>query len=112
VRHFFPSGEISPDLVTLPPILIFGATLKKTWEDARHDQGCQMVCFQTKNANLDKFWRALQWKMLVYVFYGHLVHFTVLCYILLAFGKVRGKLVYFIPFWYFVPRKIWQPWTR
>jgi hypothetical protein len=29
-------------------------------------QGCQMVCFQTKNYNLGKFWRALQWKMLVY----------------------------------------------
>jgi hypothetical protein len=23
------------------------------------DQGCQMVCFQTKNPNLGKFWRAL-----------------------------------------------------
>jgi hypothetical protein len=22
-------------------------------------QGCQMVCFQTKNPNLGKFWRAL-----------------------------------------------------
>jgi hypothetical protein len=27
---------------------------------------CQMVYFQTKNRNLDKYWRALQWKMLVY----------------------------------------------
>jgi hypothetical protein len=24
------------------------------------NQGCQMVCFQTKNPNLDKFWRALE----------------------------------------------------
>jgi hypothetical protein len=23
-------------------------------------QGCQMVCFQTKNPNLGKFWRALE----------------------------------------------------
>jgi hypothetical protein len=46
------------------------------------------------------------------IFYGHLVHFTVFCYILLTFGKVRGNLVYFIPFWYFVPRKIWQPWLE
>jgi hypothetical protein len=23
-------------------------------------QGCQMVCFQTKNPNLGKFWRVLQ----------------------------------------------------
>jgi hypothetical protein len=27
---------------------------------------CQMVCFQTKNSNLGKFWRVLLWKMLVY----------------------------------------------
>jgi hypothetical protein len=45
------------------------------------------------------------------LFYGHLVHFTVVCYILLTFGIVRGNLVYFPPFWYFVPRKIWQPWV-
>jgi hypothetical protein len=25
-----------------------------------------MVCFQAKNRNLGKFWRVLQWKMLVY----------------------------------------------
>jgi hypothetical protein len=48
-------------------------------------QGCQMVCFQTKKPNLGKFWRVLQWKMMVYfmgtwsvlrsfvIFYGHLV---------------------------------------
>jgi hypothetical protein len=29
-------------------------------------QGCQMVCFQTKNTNLGQFWGALEWKMLVY----------------------------------------------
>jgi hypothetical protein len=23
-------------------------------------QGCQMVCFQTKNQNLGKFWRAMK----------------------------------------------------
>jgi hypothetical protein len=39
-------------------------------------RGCQRVYFQTKNPNLDKFWRALEWKMLVYllcreIFYGH-----------------------------------------
>jgi hypothetical protein len=35
--------------------------------------GCQMVCFQTKNPNLGKFWRALEWIMLLCIFYGHLV---------------------------------------
>jgi hypothetical protein len=62
--------------------------------------------FSNKNANLGKFWRALQWKMVVClmairsilrpidIFYGHLVHFVVVWYI----------------FWFAVPRKIWQPW--
>jgi hypothetical protein len=27
-------------------------------------QGCQMACFQTKNHDLGKVWRVLQWKML------------------------------------------------
>jgi hypothetical protein len=53
------------------------------------------------------------------IFYGHLVYFTVFCYILWRYkwhswhnginGIVRGFLVYSFPFWYFVPRKIWQP---
>jgi hypothetical protein len=29
-------------------------------------QGCQMVYFETKNPNLGKFWRTLEWKMLIY----------------------------------------------
>jgi hypothetical protein len=65
-----------------------------------------MVSFQTKNANLGKFWRVLED---VGVFYGHLVHFTVVCDILWTFGIVSGNLVHFFPFWYFVRRKIWQP---
>jgi hypothetical protein len=32
----------------------------------RRDQGCQMVYLQTKNPDLGKFWRVLQWKMMVY----------------------------------------------
>jgi hypothetical protein len=31
------------------------------------------------------------------IFYGHLVYFV-------------GTLLYVFPFWYVVPRKIWQPW--
>jgi hypothetical protein len=42
------------------------------------------------------------------LFYGHLIYFTVFCYILRTFGIARGNLVYLFPFWYFVPRKIWQ----
>jgi hypothetical protein len=48
-------------------------------------QGCQMVYFKTKNPYLGKFWKALDWKLLVYyiliwnilrplgIFCGHLV---------------------------------------
>jgi hypothetical protein len=72
-------------------------------------QGCQMVSFQTKNINLGKFWRAIDWKMFMYfmaiwnilqtfwIFYDHLVHF------MFIFGP-------FFRFWYHMPRKIWQPW--
>jgi hypothetical protein len=81
------------------------------------NQGCQMAYFQAKNPNLGKFWRILQWKLLVYftdiwyilwtfgIFYGHLVYFMDIWYILSTFGI-------FFPFWYFLPRKIWQPCTK
>jgi hypothetical protein len=39
-----------------------------------------MFSFQIKNPNLGKFWRALEWKMLVY--------FMVIWYILWRFGNV------------------------
>jgi hypothetical protein len=48
----------------------------------------------------------------VAIFHGHLVHLTVFRYILLTFCIVRGNLVYFSPFWYLAPRKIWQPWKE
>jgi hypothetical protein len=57
-----------------------------TCSEAR-EQGCQMVYFQTKNPDLGKFWRVLEWKMLVY--------FTVIWYIL---------KVYFVAIWYIFPR--------
>jgi hypothetical protein len=43
------------------------------------------------------------------IFYDHLVYFTAIGNILWTFGIFCGHLVYFSPFWYFVPRKIWQP---
>jgi hypothetical protein len=73
-------------------------------------QGCQMACFQTKNPNLGKFWRVLRWKMLVYciAIWSTLWHFRIF---FIPFGIFYDYLVYFFPFWYVVPRKIWQPWT-
>jgi hypothetical protein len=61
----------------------------------RINQGCQMVCFQTKNSNLGKFWRALCrlengdtclaiWTILLTfgIVYDHLVHFVFIGYII------------------------------
>jgi hypothetical protein len=54
-----------------------------------------MVYFQTKNRNLGKFWRVLQWKILVYfmdiwsilrTFYWHLVNFLIIWCIFPQFG--------------------------
>jgi hypothetical protein len=74
----------------------------------RRQQGCQMVCFLKPKIQI---WVNLEGPAMedVGIFYGQLVHFIVLCYTLWTFSIVRGNLVYFYPFWYFVPRKIWQP---
>jgi hypothetical protein len=64
-------------------------------------QGCQMVYFKTKKPNMGIFWRALEWKMLVYfraVWYN--IHWP--------FDIVCGHLVYFFRFGMFGPIKIWQ----
>jgi hypothetical protein len=62
-------------------------------------QGCQMVYAQTQNPHLGKFWRALDWKMLIYFMaifnilrtfgiflHDHLVHFVFIWYILSGLG--------------------------
>jgi hypothetical protein len=59
-------------------------------------QGCQMVCFQTKNPNLGKFWRALEWKMLEY--------FMALFNILRSFGIFYGDLHSNVVIWCIFPR--------
>jgi hypothetical protein len=43
------------------------------------------------------------------IFYDLLVYFTAIGNILWPFGIFCGNLVYFSQFWYFGPRKIWQP---
>jgi hypothetical protein len=55
-------------------------------------QGCQMVDFHTKNHDLGIFWRALEWKMLVYP--------TTICSIIMLFGIFCGHLVYCTVIWY------------
>jgi hypothetical protein len=76
-----------------------------------------MASFQTKNPNLGKFWRALDWKMLISfvaiwnilqifgIVYRYLGYFMTIWYILCSFGN-------FLRFWYHVLGKIWQPWYR
>jgi hypothetical protein len=75
------------------------------------DRGCQMAYFQTKNSYLGKFWRDLQWKMPVYIFYVYLVYFLAIWNTLWPFGifYIWCFLEHFFPFWYVVQRKIWQP---
>jgi hypothetical protein len=55
-----------------------------------------MVYFKTKNPNLGLFWRALEWKMLVYFM-------AIRYYHLCPFGVVCGRLVYFVVLWYIFP---------
>jgi hypothetical protein len=59
-------------------------------------QGCQMVCFQTINPNLGKFWRVLLWTMMVY--------FIDTWSILQSFILVYGQWVQFVVIWYIFPR--------
>jgi hypothetical protein len=67
------------------------------------EQGCQMVCFQTKNPNFGKIWRALKWKMLLY--------FMTIWNIFMAFWYSLWSFGIFLRFGVFGPRKIWQPWN-
>jgi hypothetical protein len=54
-------------------------------------QGCQMICFQTKNPNLVIFCRVLQfWYM----------HLMAIWSILRPFGLFCDHLVYFVTIWY------------
>jgi hypothetical protein len=69
-----------------------------------------MVCFQAKNPNLDKFWRAFDWKMFIYLMaiWNILLKFGIFYdrwYILYSFGS-------FFRFGHHVPIKIWQPWPQ
>jgi hypothetical protein len=85
--------------VIVPDLTVSQVTAVTNWMGLL--QGCQMAFFQTQNPNLCKFWRVLQWKMLVY--------FTASWSILWPFGIYFMVVWYIFPFWYVVPRKIWHP---
>jgi hypothetical protein len=75
---------------------------------AQAEAGLPDGLFSNQNRNLGKFWRALEWKMLLYfmIIWNILRH---IWYKLWPFGIVCGHLVYFSHFGVFRPRKIWQP---
>jgi hypothetical protein len=78
-----------------------------------HNQGCQMVSFQTKNPNLGKFWWALDWKMLIYInSMANRNIFTDICDILWPIMYyILCSYWYILPVWVSCTRKIWQPCT-
>jgi hypothetical protein len=49
------------------------------------------------------FWKALERKMLVYIFYGHLEYFTNILLYFTPIWKIVWNFVVFFPFWYVVP---------
>jgi hypothetical protein len=71
-----------------------------------------MIYFHAKNPNLGALMRALEWNTLGDYIYGHSQHLTAIWYILLPYGIFWDRLVHFPPFWYVVPRKIWQPCSK
>jgi hypothetical protein len=63
-----------------------------------------MIYFHTKNPNLGKFWRALEWKLLVYFM---TIWNTYICTVTVYFMAVRSRYViwYIFPFWYVWAKK-------
>jgi hypothetical protein len=59
-------------------------------------QGCQMLYFKSKNINFGVFWKALEWKFLVY--------FMANCCILWAFVYILWPFGNFVIFGYIFPR--------
>jgi hypothetical protein len=58
-------------------------------------QGCQIVCFQTKNPNFFKNLQGLGIENIV-IFYDHLEYST-------SFGIIYSILVWFVAIWYIFP---------
>jgi hypothetical protein len=69
-----------------------------------------MVYFYTKNPNLDKYWEGLRMEnVCIHI----LCPFKICICILWSFGNF--VVIWYVnvsPFWYFVSRKIWQPWLE
>jgi hypothetical protein len=61
---------------------------------------------------LGKFFRAKEWKMLVFFTAIWYMYFMAIWYNVWPFGVVGGPLVYFSRFGMFGPRTIWQPFSE
>jgi hypothetical protein len=67
--------------------LVWKQTIWQPWSFRRAlTQGGQMVNFQTKKPNLAKFWRVLEWKLYLYMY------FMVIWNPLRPFGKFYSRL--------------------
>jgi hypothetical protein len=79
---------------------------ERSMNDLEVGQGCQALHFHTKKYQFGYFGRPLGYNMSVYIFnvlgifYGHLVYFVAIWYILWSFGIFCGHLVYFVAIWY------------
>jgi hypothetical protein len=80
VKMFFAKYYFRAFIILIDPVWLTEAKTENSrsgWPDQfvkkspkmLPNQGCQMVYFKTKNPHLGTIWRALEWKMLVYVFY-------------------------------------------
>jgi hypothetical protein len=79
--------------------------------DPRHESKAGLPdgkFYMYQKSQFECFWEGLGMEN-VGIFYGHLKYLLATWNISLPFGLFFGHLVCFSPFWYIVPRKIWQP---
>jgi hypothetical protein len=97
--------------LTCPEIIFQNDFMLKTFRTgSRPEQGCQMVCFETKNQNLGKFQRVLHRRMLIYFMHTWFILRSFVIFMDIWYSSWWFGI--FFPFWYFVSRKIWQPSLR
>jgi hypothetical protein len=72
-------------------------------------QGCQMAYLRNKNAIFGICTLEGLETENVGIFSVHLGQFMTMWFILWPFGIFCCLWVYFVPFWYVLPRNIWQP---
>jgi hypothetical protein len=75
--------------------------------------GCQMVHFHFENPNFGGPWNSIFYNHLEYLQPFGIIYCRFYLYFMAIWYKLcpDGILRPFGTFWYFVPRKIWQPWS-